>query len=54
MNEAEELAQEHWNWLCKYITRIPLLDKDDIIEILANLYIDAFIHGYKHGQEKKK
>ena len=35
---AELLAEEHWAWLQT---------------ILAKVYKDAFIHGYKHGKEKK-
>lgn len=33
---AEDLAQLHWRWLQ---------------EVLKKVYIDAFIHGYKHGRE---
>ena len=39
MSTGEELAKEHWNWLSKVLERI---------------YIDAFIHGYKHAKEKKE
>jgi len=31
------LAEDHWNWL-EGVCRI--------------MYIDAFIHGYKHGKEE--
>ena len=34
---ARELATEHWDWL---------------ETLLRKVYIDAFIHGYKHGEEK--
>ena len=39
MVDAEKLAQEHWAWL---------------VTLLEKIYVDAFIHGYKHGQEDKK
>lgn len=38
MSEGERLAQEHWKWLQS---------------ILKKIYIDAFIHGYKHGKERE-
>ena len=38
MSEAEKLAEEHW--LC--------LEK-----ILHRLYVDAFVHGFKHAKEEK-
>ena len=41
-----ELAQEHWNWLQE------VLDKQREIE--RKLFIDAFVHGHKHGQGKGK
>lgn len=34
-----QLAEEHWDWL---------------ESILRKMFIDAFIHGYKHGKESKK
>ena len=42
---ALELAQEHWSWLQS------ILDKQREIE--RKLFIDAFVHGYKHGKENK-
>jgi len=41
-----ELAQEHWNWLKE------ILDEQRSME--RKLYIDAFVHGFKHGDDKKK
>lgn len=35
----EQLAEEHWNWLQT---------------VLAKIYKDAFIHGYKHGKKKRR
>ena len=40
-----ELAQEHWNWLQE------VLDKQREME--RKLFIDAFVHGYKHGKKNK-
>ena len=36
--EARKLAEEHWKWL---------------ESLLRKLYVDAMVHGIKHGQEKK-
>lgn len=33
-----QLAEEHWEWL---------------EAILHKIYVDALIHGYKHGKEAK-
>ena len=40
-----ELAQEHWSWLQE------ILDKQREME--RKLFIDAFVHGFKHGIQKK-
>jgi len=34
--EARELAEKHWEWL---------------ETLLHKIYVDAFIHGIKHGKE---
>ena len=36
--EAKELAEKHWEWL---------------ETLLHKIYVDALIHGIKHGQEDK-
>lgn len=36
MSESEKLAEEHWEFLERW---------------LHIIYVDAFIHGYKHGLE---
>jgi hypothetical protein len=38
IEEARDLAQKHWEWL---------------EGLLRKMYIDAFVHGFKHGQEDK-
>lgn len=43
---ALELAQEHWSWL------LEVLDKQREME--RKLFIDAFVHGFKHGKEMRK
>jgi len=35
---ARELATEHWDWL---------------ESLLRKVYIDAFVHGYKHAKERE-
>lgn len=37
MKTSRELAEEHWKFLEKW---------------LHTIYVDAFIHGYKHGEQK--
>jgi len=37
-SEARKLAEQHAEWLFPFIKKV---------------YIDAFIHGYKHGEEAK-
>ena len=37
--EARELAETHWKWL---------------ETLLHKIYVDAFIHGIKHGKEEPK
>jgi hypothetical protein len=41
-----ELANEHWDWL-ESLLRVQR-------EMERKLFIDAFIHGYKHGKEDTK
>ena len=36
--QAEELAEEHWKWL---------------ETLLHKLFVDAMVHGYKHGKEDR-
>ena len=38
LEKAKAIAEEHWEWLEPYYHKI---------------YVDAFIHGYKHGKEGK-
>ena len=40
---AQELAVAHWQWL------ESVLDKQREME--KRLFVDSFIHGYKHGKE---
>ena len=35
---SKELAEKHWEWL---------------ESLLHKIYVDAFIHGMKHGEETK-
>jgi hypothetical protein len=37
--EAKRLADEHWAWIVKWLEMV---------------FKDAFIHGYKHGENKRK
>jgi len=37
MERAKLLAEEHWEWINKW---------------LHIVFVDAFVHGYKHGREE--
>lgn len=41
----EQLAEEHWNWLQSILDRQRIMEK--------KLFIDAFVHGFKHGKGNK-
>ena len=41
-----QIAEEHWGWIESLLFQQRLIEK--------KLFIDAFIHGYKHGKESKK
>lgn len=42
--EARELAEQHWEWLESLLYQQRLMEK--------KLFIDSFIHGFKHGAER--
>ena len=51
-DEVRELAEEHWKWVRSLIEEF----EESVVTELAwkqrgKLFIDAFIHGYKHGRE---
>ena len=39
------LAQAHWGYTLKII--------EDMLELVHTAYVEAFIHGLKHGREDK-
>jgi hypothetical protein len=39
VENEKELAEAHWKFLARWMKMV---------------YIDAFIHGYKHGKEARK
>jgi hypothetical protein len=43
--EARELAEQHWDWLESLLFQQRLMEK--------KLFIDSFVHGWKHGIESK-
>jgi len=45
--EAKKLAEEHWD----YVERLIELMIENEMELLKFHYVEAFIHGYKHGVE---
>lgn len=46
MDKAKKLAEEHWAWLESILFQQRLIEK--------KIFIDSFIHGYKHGLRNKE
>jgi len=42
----KQLAEEHWTWLESILYQQRLMEK--------KLFIDAFVHGYKHGKDGRE
>lgn len=42
---ASQLAHEHWDWLESVLATQRLIERQ--------LFIDAFVHGYKHSERDK-
>lgn len=51
---VEETAQAHWIYSRGIIDRIvgEEASSDDVLSLCEYLYVQAFIHGYKHGKEE--
>jgi len=48
---SEELAKEHWNWLELWVQEVPPPeDHAEFVRLMGRMYVDAFVHGYKHGK----
>ena len=48
--EATNLAAQHWEWLSKMLKATSESGKN--IKMIGIYYRAAFVHGYKHGEEK--
>jgi hypothetical protein len=42
----KQLAEEHWAWIESILYQQRLMEK--------KLFIDAFVHGFKHGVEAQQ
>ena len=51
MEIAEKLADDHWEWVEMLLESFKNIEIG--IDTLAFVYISAFVHGYKHGEESK-
>lgn len=52
--EIRKLAETHWKWVRSLIEDFEELCVTDLAwRQRGKLFVDAFIHGYKHGQEDK-
>lgn len=51
-DEVRKLAEEHWKWVRSLIGEF---EESVVTELVwkqrGKLFVDAFIHGYKHGRE---
>lgn len=58
MSDIRERAKEHWGYTEGIIRKLMIDLKDftyeDIINMMEYLYIEAMVHGYKHGVEKRE
>ena len=52
MDKAEQIAEEHWEYLKGVLENAGLLDYR--IEEIGYHYKTAFIHGWKHALEEYK
>jgi len=54
---AKELAKEHWKWFEESVDRFAYSTGEygyvELMEHLEWMFLNAFIHGYKHGTENK-
>lgn len=50
--EIKELAEHHWRFIEGLLVCLKGKSKEEI-DLMKYLYIQAFIHGFKHGQDKK-
>jgi len=46
-------AKEHWEYTkgILELTTISELSDEQVIDLCGHLYVQAMIHGYKHGKE---
>ena len=57
-SRAEQIAQEHWDYLenvIVYTLKLKGTEDDEIdrlIDFARIIYIPAIIHGYKHAEEE--
>ena len=54
MNDAEKTANEHWKYTEGIINKFRKQEMsiNEILKLCKYLYIQAFIHGFKHGVEE--
>lgn len=53
-DKVRELAETHWKWVRSLIEGFEEANISDIEWAQREqLFVDAFIHGYKHGKEDK-
>ena len=54
-DEIRKLAEDHWEWVRSVIEEFEEYDKTELEwRQRGKLFVDAFIHGYKHGEAAKE
>lgn len=55
MKGGKELAEEHWEWLSRWVKDLEFpSDHADFVRLIERAYKDAFEHGHKHGKNDKE
>ena len=49
ISQARRLANEHWAFIEKLLNALGV--NEDLISKYRFFYVEAFIHGFKHGVE---
>lgn len=49
--EIMELAEEHWEYTAGLLDALDFDEDKEVTLGLRYIYIQAFIHGFKHGEE---
>ena len=51
--EIKELAGKHWGFIQELLAHLKGKSKEEI-DLMGYIYIQAFIHGFKHGKRRNE